>query len=77
MGFPLPNHAVVLAEASNGQLGDGALLSHLRRIAHYRAQRQRAHVSLALASLDHTYRAHVPIFPQRSPPVAFDDSSLR
>lgn len=32
MGFPLPNHAVVFAEASNRQLGNGALLSHLRRM---------------------------------------------
>jgi len=29
MGFPMPNHAVVFAEASNRQLCNGALLSHL------------------------------------------------
>jgi hypothetical protein len=34
-------------------------------------------LSLALASLNHTCRDHVPTFPQRSPPMAFDHSSLR
>src|SRR5262245_39842761 len=33
--------------------------------------------SLALASLDHACRDHVPTFPRRSPPQLFDRSSSR
>jgi hypothetical protein len=38
MGFPLPNHAVVFAEASNRQLGNGALLSQSHPFSAFAAQ---------------------------------------